>query len=605
MASFINNCRFTPTAGGTSDWTYSAAISGSVSPTAAGAKNGALYRYAAYSADLSQWEIGYGAYTSSTGVFARTTVVLNSSGDTSKINFSAAPTVSIVPLAEDFREKLDADRTYYIGVSLGAPAISIASPAVATLTAHGLSANDPVVFNVPLNTTVCTISAANPAVVTMTNTFSAGQPVVFSSTGYLPTNIVAGTTYYVISTGLSGSSFQISATVGGAAINTTATTATFTNGSDTITAGATENLVVGQIIRFAGTSVVNFSNATDYYVTAVPTGTTFKVSATNGGTAITAGAVTSNGTLVQAGTHYCSTTGALPTGVTEGTTYYVLSTDLAANTFKFSTSVGGAAVNTSGSVTGSPVYNVYTGNDNNSGLSATRTGALLTINRFCAIVGGLDFSIYNVTGQVCNGAFAETVTLKNFVGAGACTLQGNSTTPSNCILTSASGDAIGGTGVQGWGIKWFRIVATTGQCVAARSNSTISISGVMEFGSAGNYHIYLSTNSRISCASDYTISGAAVVHVRCENASYFQISSGKTVTLTGIPAFSTGAYIYLDRTSTAIHYGTTFVGSATSARFYTANGSLLYTNGGGPNYFPGSSAGTGTNYGASPYGMYA
>lgn len=114
MAKFIDNCRFTPTAGGTSDWTYSAAVSGSQSPTAAGAIDGQTYRYAAYSADLSQWEIGYGAYTSSSGVFARTTVLYNSSGTTSKINFSAAPTVGIVPLGTDFREKLDANRTYYV-----------------------------------------------------------------------------------------------------------------------------------------------------------------------------------------------------------------------------------------------------------------------------------------------------------------------------------------------------------------------------------------------------------------------------------------------------------------------------------------------------------
>lgn len=47
-----------------------------------------------------------------------------------------------------------------------------------------------------------------------------------------------------------------------------------------------------------------------------------------------------------------STTGALPTGVTAGTTYYVRSTGLTANTFQISTSAGGGAVNTSGSQSG-------------------------------------------------------------------------------------------------------------------------------------------------------------------------------------------------------------------------------------------------------------
>lgn len=101
MTGFLNVVRFTPTAGGTTDWTYSAAVTGYQSPTAGGVVNGTIYRYRAESADLSQWEIGYGAYNTGTGVLARTTVLFNSSGTTSKINFSAAPQVSIVALAED------------------------------------------------------------------------------------------------------------------------------------------------------------------------------------------------------------------------------------------------------------------------------------------------------------------------------------------------------------------------------------------------------------------------------------------------------------------------------------------------------------------------
>lgn len=101
MAAFLDVCRFVPTLGGTTDWTYSAAVTGYQSPTAAGAQNGVIYRYRAESADLSQWEIGYGAYNSSTGVFARTTVLYNSAGNTSKISFSTVPQVAIVALSLD------------------------------------------------------------------------------------------------------------------------------------------------------------------------------------------------------------------------------------------------------------------------------------------------------------------------------------------------------------------------------------------------------------------------------------------------------------------------------------------------------------------------
>ena len=47
-----------------------------------------------------------------------------------------------------------------------------------------------------------------------------------------------------------------------------------------------------------------------------------------------------------------ATTGALPTGITAGTTYYVISTGFGVNSFQFSATLGGGAVNTSGSQSG-------------------------------------------------------------------------------------------------------------------------------------------------------------------------------------------------------------------------------------------------------------
>src|SRR6202035_4001896 len=101
MAAFLDGCRFNPTAGGTTDWTYSSVVPGYQSPAAANAVSGRLYKYRAESADLSQWELGEGAYNSTSGTFARTTVLFNSSGTTTKISFSSAPQVAIVALKED------------------------------------------------------------------------------------------------------------------------------------------------------------------------------------------------------------------------------------------------------------------------------------------------------------------------------------------------------------------------------------------------------------------------------------------------------------------------------------------------------------------------
>lgn len=101
MAAFLDICRFFPTAGGTTDWTVSSAVQGYQTPASAGAVNGTVYRYRAESADLLQWEIGYGTYTVAGTVLARTTVLFNSAGTTAKISFSAIPQVAVVAIKED------------------------------------------------------------------------------------------------------------------------------------------------------------------------------------------------------------------------------------------------------------------------------------------------------------------------------------------------------------------------------------------------------------------------------------------------------------------------------------------------------------------------
>ena len=74
--------------------------------------------------------------------------------------------------------------------TLGNVSLTIASPCVVSLVSHGLLAND---------------------------------TIRFTTTGALPTGLVVGTTYYVLSTGLTGNTFQLASTSGGTAIVTTGT----------------------------------------------------------------------------------------------------------------------------------------------------------------------------------------------------------------------------------------------------------------------------------------------------------------------------------------------------------------------------------------------
>ena len=158
-----------------------------------------------------------------------------------------------------------------------------------------------------------TISVATPAVVTWTGSnMQANQPVVFSTTGALPTPIVAGTTYYVSATGLTANLFEISATPGGAVINTsgsqsgvqtatsTATLPLFTTTSGKAlttvtlanhgyTAGSDFPVVVpttvGGIPFFGNYPVISVTNASNFVINGSNSATSSTTGYLNGGNA--------------------------------------------------------------------------------------------------------------------------------------------------------------------------------------------------------------------------------------------------------------------------------------------------------------------------------
>lgn len=74
---------------------------------------------------------------------------------------------------------------------------------------------------------VFTVSSANPGVITLTEALAENTSFVAATNGTLPTNLVAGTTYYLVN--VSGLTANFSATYGGIPINATAGTQTGTH----------------------------------------------------------------------------------------------------------------------------------------------------------------------------------------------------------------------------------------------------------------------------------------------------------------------------------------------------------------------------------------
>ncbi|TAL43851.1 MAG: hypothetical protein EPN91_05700 [Salinibacterium sp.] len=95
-------------------------------------------------------------------------------------------------------------------------------------------------------TATVTITIATPAIVTWTSppfhNTAINQdncPIVFTTTGALPTGITSGTTYWVIASSISGNTFQIATSVPNALAGTAVATSGTQSGVQTATASAT------------------------------------------------------------------------------------------------------------------------------------------------------------------------------------------------------------------------------------------------------------------------------------------------------------------------------------------------------------------------------
>jgi len=232
-----------------------------------------------------------------------------------------------------------------------------------------------------------TITLANPAVFTSQNQLANNVEVTLSTDGILPAPFVAGTTYYVVNT--SGYTFQLAATSGGTALSTISASqsgnhrvtalanATTASGGGTVRAlyeinvgpaavvpltgwGAstwgsgpwgigqtsTDSIRMWSQSNFGENLIYGYRGGKIYYWNASIglNNPTFTI------TIASPGIVTSSVSLYDDTPIRLITDGALPTGLTVGTLYYVVNST--GTTFELATTVGGTPINTSGTQSG-------------------------------------------------------------------------------------------------------------------------------------------------------------------------------------------------------------------------------------------------------------
>lgn len=268
--------------------------------------------------------------------------------------------------------------------------------------------------------TVSSVSVGSPGVVTLATTASGlvnNTPVYFSlATGAtLPTGLTAGTTYYVTNLAVGASTtFNLAASIGGAAINTTgsvssgsvslvsapylavtATTANYINAVGSIT---TNGRFYPGVLTDANTSIEKVSSVASISVNpsigslnAAQFTNSQAATFTIGTSLVTVGTAVNNGQQV----FFEGSSGAtFPTGITAGTTYYVV--NATGVTFQLAATSGGTAITMSGSQSGTFVAYFPIGGSNAALTAGTGiTGTSATYNGSSAVT-------FNSTGSTIN-----------------------------------------------------------------------------------------------------------------------------------------------------------------------------------------------------------
>jgi hypothetical protein len=253
------------------------------------------------------------------------------------------------------------------------------------------------------------------------------------------------------------------------------------------------------------------------------------------------------------------------------------------------------ALNSREVLTANRTYFVRTdGSDSNDGLANTAGGAFLTIQKAVDVATMLDLSIYSITISVADGTYTGNIALKTIVGAGTITIQGNTATPANVIISVTSAHCIQGNAVLGfWRLSGMKLVANSAgfSCIFVSQGTKLAIVSGFEFGAAGagGHHILAQLGALVSCTTNYTISGAAATHWNFQTGSIIQYVN-RTVTVSGTPAFST-AFASASHGAGLLVTGLTFSGAATGTRYSVTINAWIDTNGGGATYFPGNAGG--------------
>ena len=261
-----------------------------------------------------------------------------------------------------------------------------------------------------------TISVTSPTIITVASSPETNSAVTFSTTGTLPTGITAGTTYYVSK--ITDTTFFISTsstltplvnvTLAGSGVHTVSTVSlgiTSPAGSNN-TQLATTSFVNTTVNTAVAAAVANIPvNLTNWSVSETSTAQTATITIATPAV-VTVATAPANGTAIA-----FTTTGALPTGLTAGTPYYVF--NRTSTTYNIATTLGQAQTATYAAAVAS-VFNVA---------AAPTNGQVVYFGTGCpsAITAGTNYYVVNRTSTTFQVSLTSGGSAVAFSGSGSCT----------------------------------------------------------------------------------------------------------------------------------------------------------------------------------------
>jgi hypothetical protein len=243
------------------------------------------------------------------------------------------------------------------------------------------------------------------------------------------------------------------------------------------------------------------------------------------------------------------------------------------------------------------------GDDDNDGLADSAAGAFATIQKAIDTVANLDLGIQDVTIQIGAGTYTDPVILKALTGAGAVTLRGNPSTPSDVVISRS------GAGVRcieaeyiagDWRLDGLRLTTSgtsaLSACIHANGPATTVRFENIDFGPSQGRHISAEGGALMKRTGPCTISGGAAAHLFIRIcALYDNLFSGDvTFVGDGLTANFTAAFAVCATNAVIFHPHGSYVngGSVTGQRYQATRNGVIQSGDGTAGYFPGDAAGT-------------